>query len=404
MSSFNYVLINKQGKERRGTMEASEEEDVRKSLRLEGNIPLSVSAQTVMNKEINFSFIKPVKARDLSVLCRQFGSILAAGVAIISALSMMARQTRNKVLSKAISDIQVSVEKGETLTNAMAEHEKIFPPILIHMVEAGEASGNLHLVFDRMASHFDNETKIKNQVKKAMIYPIIVSFVAIAVIFIMMIIVIPNFMDMFTSMNMKLPFMTRLVMKISNFFVARWYLILLSIMLLIISFRMIKKSPNGRLFMARLGLKLPLFGSLIIKSMSSGFARTLSTLLSTGVHMIEALEITAKTLDNLVVREAVWKAKEDVEKGLPLSVPIKNSEVFPSLVCDMTKIGEDTGEMSSMLNKVADYYDEEVKFATDALTAAMEPLIIIILALVVGVLIMAMMQPMLSMYKALGSS
>lgn len=156
--------------------------------------------------------------------------------------------------------------------------------------------------------------------------------------------------------------------------------------------------------MARLGLKLPLFGSLIIKSMSSGFARTLSTLLSTGVHMIEALEITAKTLDNLVVREAVWKAKEDVEKGLPLSVPIKNSEVFPSLVCDMTKIGEDTGEMSSMLNKVADYYDEEVKFATDALTAAMEPLIIIILALVVGVLIMAMMQPMLSMYKALGSS
>jgi type IV pilus assembly protein PilC len=285
----------------------------------------------------------------------------------------------------------------------MMEHEKIFPPILIHMVEAGEASGNMDLVFERMAAHFGNAARLKNQVKKAMIYPIIVSVVALAVIFIMMIFVIPNFIDMFAGMDIKLPFMTRFIMGVSNFFAARWYLVLLSVVLLIISYRMLKRSSSGKLFLSRVGLRLPILGSLTVRAMSSGFCRTLSTLLSTGVHMIKALEITAMTLDNLIIRRAVLDAGEDVEKGMPLSVPVSSSGVFPPLVCDMIKIGEDTGDMTNMLNRAADYYDEEVKFATEALTAAMEPLIIVILALIVGVLIMAMMQPMMSIYQSLGN-
>jgi type IV pilus assembly protein PilC len=404
MSSFAYVSINRQGKELRGTIEAASEEEAKKAIRLEGNIPISVMVQTAIDRDIRFRLSKPVGARDLSVFCRQFASILKAGVAIKNALLMMARQTRNKALSGAISNIQVAVEKGETLTNAMLEHEKIFPPILVHMVEAGEASGSMDIVFERMAAHFGNSARLKNQVKKAMIYPIIVSVVAAAVIFIMMIAVIPNFIEMFAGMDIKLPFMTRFVMGISNFFAARWYLILLSVAILIISYRMLKRSPSGKMLISRIGMRLPMFGSLTVKAMSSGFCRTLSTLLSTGVHMIKALEITAMTLDNLIIRQAVLEAGENVERGMPLSVPINSSGVFPPLVCDMIKIGEDTGDMPNMLNKAADYYDEEVKFTTEALTAAMEPMIIIILALIVGVLIMAMMQPMMSLYQSLGSS
>lgn len=403
MNDYAYIFINRQGKRLKGSMEAANEEEVFSYLRAEGHIPVSVAPQGIMNKDIRISFGSPVKPRELSVFCRQFGSILSASIPIINALEMLARQTENKALAKAILEVKIAVEKGDTLGEAMENHKKLFPPILINMVRAGEASGNLELAFERMAVHFEREASTRSQVKKAMIYPVVIALVTVIVIFIMMLVVIPNFMEMFATMNVRMPFMTRMVIGLSNFFVARWYLLLGAILIAIVSMRFYKRTPEGQQLFGRLGLKLPLFGKLTIKSAASRYARTLSTLLSTGIPMMEALDITARTMDNVIVRQTLLGAKEDVAKGLPLSVPVTNSGIFPDMVSDMTKIGEETGNLDRMLNKLADYYDEEVKVATEALMAAMEPMIIIILALVVGVLIMAIMQPMLTMYKSLGS-
>lgn len=401
MNSYSYLVIDKQGKEKKGTMDAANEDIVKAFLKAEGNLLISISPQNIFTKDIQINLGNPIKPRDLSVFCRQFVSILSAGVSIINALDMLSEQTENKVLSKAIKNVQTSVEKGETLANAMIAEKKIFPRLLIHMVEAGEASGDLETVFERMAEHFEKDTKLKAQVKKAMIYPMVVGCVAIIVIFVMMLVVIPNFVGIFQDMNMELPAMTRMVIGMSDFVKGKWFLILLVIAFAVFGFYLTKKSDTGKFFLGKLALKLPLFGKIITKSNSSRFARTLSTLLTAGIPMVEALDITAKTLDNVIAKQVLFTAKDDVIKGFPLSNPIRVSGVFPPMVCQMIKIGEESGNLESMLEKLADYYDEEVKIATESLTAVLEPMIIVVLALVVGVLIMAIMQPMMSMYTGL---
>lgn len=401
MNSYSYLVIDKQGKEKKGTMDAANEDIVKAFLKAEGNLLISISPQNLFTKDIQINLGNPIKPRDLSVFCRQFVSILSAGVSIINALDMLSEQTENKVLSKAIKNVQTSVEKGETLADAMIAEKKIFPRLLIHMVEAGEASGDLETVFERMAEHFEKDTKLKAQVKKAMIYPMVVGCVAIIVIFVMMLVVIPNFVGIFQDMNMELPAMTRMVIGMSDFVKGKWFLILLVIAFAVFGFYLTKKSDTGKFFLGKLALKLPLFGKIITKSNSSRIARTLSTLLTAGIPMVEALDITAKTLDNVIAKQVLFTAKDDVIKGFPLSNPIRVSGVFPPMVCQMIKIGEESGNLESMLEKLADYYDEEVKIATESLTAVLEPMIIVVLALVVGVLIMAIMQPMMSMYTGL---
>lgn len=401
MPGFSYIVIDNKGKEKRGAMEAPNTDKVISNLRAEGLIPISVVPQNILNKDINISVGNPVKPRDLSIFCRQFMSILSAGVSIINALDMLQEQTENKVLSAAIKEVQTAVEKGETLTDALGEHKKIFPNIMIHMIEAGEASGNLEIAFERMSIHFEKDSKLKARMRKAMIYPSIVGIVAVGVIFLMMIVVIPNFMSMFQDLNIELPPLTKAVISASDFFRARWYLILLVIGIIIAGIRYLKSTPSGQLFIGRLAFKLPLFGKLTTKSISSRFARTLSTLLAAGIPMIEAIDITARTIDNIIAKEVLLEAKEEVSKGVSLSILIKRSGIFPPMVSHMTKIGEETGNLESMLTKMADYFDEEVEIATDSLMAAMEPMIIVLLAVVVGTLIMSIMQPMLSMYSGL---
>ena len=322
---------------------------------------------------------------------------------MINALDMLREQTENKALSQAIKNVQTSVEKGETLAGAMRLEGKIFPTLLIQMVEAGEISGNLEIAFDRMATHFEKDAKIKAQVKKAMIYPMIVGIVALGVIFLMMVVVIPNFMLMFDGMDIAMPKLTQRVLNISEFVQEWWYLIIGLILLFIAGLQLFKRTETGRMLFGKLGLSMPLFGKLTVKSVSTRFARTLSTLLAAGIPMIDAIGITSRTMDNMVVRKALLDAKEDVAKGISLSVPLKRSGIFPPMVWHMTKIGEETGNIESMLDKVADYYDEEVEVTTQSLMAVMEPVIIVVLALVVGVLIMAIMQPMMSMYDGMGS-
>lgn len=403
MADFSYVYIDKMGRQKKGSMKAADEASVKSSLKAEGYLPIEIRPQSLLNKEINISIGNPVKLKDISLFCRQFVSILSAGVSVTHGLDMLCQQTENQVLAKAMKEVQVLVEKGESLSDAMEVHKKVFPPMLRNMVAAGEASGNLEGVFERMAVHYEKEVKLKAQIKKAMIYPCIVGLVALGVVIVMLVVAVPNFMAMFQEMNVQMPFMTQVVINMSNFVKNQWYIILAIIVLFITAFQIYKKSPSGEKVFGEIGLKLPVIGKLLIKSSSARFARTLSTLLASGIPMIEALEITAKTMENVIVRQALQNAKADVAKGIPLSIPIKKSGIFPPMLYHMTKIGEESGNIEGMLQKQADYYEEEVENITAALSAVLEPLIIVFMAVVVGILIVAILQPMLAMYNGLDS-
>ncbi|RDU21851.1 type II secretion system F family protein [Anaerosacchariphilus polymeriproducens] len=401
MASFSYVAVDSKGNQKKGSIEAENQEKVTVVLKNEGLMPIEIKEQGVLDKDIKISLGSAVKPRDLSVFCRQFVSIVSAGVTIINALDMLSEQTQNKVMAKAIKEVQVSVEKGETLANSMKMHEKVFPSMLINMVEAGEKSGSLEVSFERMAVQFEKDAKLKGLIQKAMIYPIVVCCVAIGVVFIMLTFVIPNFTSMFDDMDVKMPKITLAVIAMSGFMKQYWYIILGAVGLAALGLNIFKQSPTGKDIFGKIAIKMPIFGQFTTKTASSRLARTLSTLLCAGVPMIEAIEITSRTMGNIHFQKALMDAKDDVAKGIPLSEPLERCRLFPPMIYQMTKIGEETGDIESMLEKLADYYDEEVEVATQSMMAALEPLIIIVLAVVVGGLIGAVMAPMMSMYEGL---
>lgn len=404
MAGFSYIAIDLNGREKKGKMEAPNEERVFHTLKAEGFFPITIKELSLFQKDINITLGNPVKPRDLSVFSRQFMSILSAGVPIVKALDMLVEQTENKLLKKALKNTLVMVEKGEKLADSMRNQGRIFPPIFINMVEAGESSGSLEVALERMAVHFEKEAKIKAQVKKAMIYPSVVGFVSLAVIILMLVVVIPSFMKMFEDMNMEMPTMTVIALSMSNFMIQKWYLMVIMLTILFGSFLGVKNTYSGKLFLAKLALRLPIFGKIAIKGASARCSRTLSTLIAAGIPLIDSIDITARTMDNLIIKKILLESKEEVARGVPLSIPLKAAGVFPPMVHHMIRIGEETGNIETMLNKVADYYDEEVEVASQTLTTAMEPLIIIVLAIVVGLLIMAIMQPMFAMYDQLDTS
>lgn len=401
MAVYSYIVINKQGKEKRGSLEAETIDEVKQALRLDGGIPISVYEQGVLSKDISLTIGKKVKSRELCIFCRQFASLMSAGVIMTRALNMLSRNTQNKNLASALRNLQQSVIKGETLGDSMRDYDDIFPSFMIYMVKAGEASGSLDSALLRLAAYFEKEASTKAQVKKAMIYPITILVVMVIVIFLMMMFVVPNFTEMFAGIGTELPALTQMIVNMSNFFVKRWYLIIGLIIALIVGTHYFRKTPAGKSFFGKLGLKLPLFGSLVIKSSASRLASSISTLVSTGISMVEALDITAKIMDNTIVRQAIYSVREDVSKGSVLSEPLASVKVFPPMLSEMIAIGEETGEIDKMLDNLAAYYDEEVKVATEALLAVLQPLIIIIMAGIVGVLLAAMMSPIIKMYQIL---
>ena len=401
MPGFSYVAVDKRGKEKRGSLEAETRERALEQLKAEGLIPVSVREQGALNKEIDFSIGKKVKPRDLSVFCRQFVSITQAGVPMKEALQMLSEQTENKWLKRAISEVLLNVEKGNTLADSMRSQPDIFPPMLVNMVEAGEQSGSLEMAFSRMAVHFEKEAKLKATIKKATIYPIILVIAAIGVIAVMLLFVIPIFIDMFADLDIEMPAITMFVMNSSKWMTSHWYVVLAIIVGVVVAYKLIYKTTQGRLTIDRIKMKMPLFGKLTVKTACSQFARTMSTLLMSGISTIDALETTSKIVSNIHYTNAMLKAREEVMKGIPLSEPLEASGIFPPMVYHMTGIGEETGNVEEMLEKMADYYDEEVEMTTQSVLAAMEPLIIVFMALVVGTLVIAVVSPIGAMYNGL---
>lgn len=401
MPGFSYVAVDKRGKEKRGSLEAETRERALEQLKAEGLIPVSVREQGALNKEIDFSIGKKVKPRDLSVFCRQFVSITQAGVPMKEALQMLSEQTENKWLKRAISEVLLNVEKGNTLADSMRSQPDIFPPMLVNMVEAGEQSGSLEMAFSRMAVHFEKEEKLKATIKKATIYPIILVIAAIGVIAVMLLFVIPIFIDMFADLDIEMPAITMFVMNSSKWMTSHWYVVLGIIVGVVAAYKLIYRTTQGRLTIDRIKMKMPLFGKLTVKTACSQFARTMSTLLMSGISTIDALETTSKIVNNIHYTNAMLKAREEVMKGVPLSEPLEASGIFPPMVYHMTGIGEETGNVEEMLEKMADYYDEEVEMTTQSVLAAMEPIIILFMALIIGTLVIAVISPIASMYNGL---
>lgn len=401
MPGFSYVAVDKRGKEKRGSLEAETRERALEQLKAEGLIPVSVREQGALNKEIDFSIGKKVKPRDLSVFCRQFVSITQAGVPMKEALQMLSEQTENKWLKRAISEVLLNVEKGNTLADSMRSQPDIFPSMLVNMVEAGEQSGSLEMAFSRMAVHFEKEAKLKATIKKATIYPIILVIAAIGVIAVMLLFVIPIFIDMFADLDIEMPAITMFVMNSSKWMTSHWYVVLAIIVGVVVAYKLIYRTTQGRLTIDRIKMKMPLFGKLTVKTACSQFARTMSTLLMSGISTIDALETTSKIVNNIHYTNAMLKAREEVMKGVPLSEPLEASGIFPPMVYHMTGIGEETGNVEEMLEKMADYYDEEVEMTTQSVLAAMEPIIILFMALIIGTLVIAVISPIASMYSGL---
>lgn len=293
------------------------------------------------------------------------------------------------------------LEKGNTLADSMRAQPESFPPMLVNMVEAGESAGSLDTSFSRMAVHFEKEAKLRATVMKATIYPIILIVVSIAVIAVMLLYVIPIFISMFDGMDIEMPAVTMFVMNASRWTSSHWYVLLAVIIALAAGYRAAYRSEQGRLVIDRIKMKMPLFGKLTVKTACAEFSRTVSTLLAAGIPTINCLETAAKVVRNIYYTNALMDVREAVMKGIPMSEPLRASGIFPPMVCQMTGIGEETGNLEAMLEKLADYYDEEVEMTTQSVLAAMEPLIIVFMALVIGIIVISVISPIAAMYSGL---
>lgn len=405
MAKYKYLVTDKHGKEKKGTIEANSEENAMLKLKDNGNVVLELKeAFDIDNASWNITIGNPVKKRDITIFCKQFYSILTAGVTVIDGLRMVQDQTENKYLKEALLHVQVAVEKGDSLAEAMEAENKIFPSILIHMVAAGEATGNMEVAFDRICKQFDKDLKLASMVKSAMIYPVVVLVVAIGVVIILMTTVIPNFQETFTSMGEELPALTKMVIAVSNFMVNHIILVIGAIVLLILLISFGKNTEQGKRLTSFIALKIPMIRDFSVKNAAAKFSMTMSTLIISGVPLVQALDIVANVIENRIIRTAIRGCREEVMQGIPMSEPLEASKVFPPMVTHMMKIGEETGTTEQMLDKVAEYYEAEVEDATKRLTSAMEPLIIVVLAVLVGGVIGAVMMPMLKIYEDAGNA
>lgn len=403
MATYGYEAVDRSGKEVKGSLEVNSIEAAKAELNKQGLTIINLQEQSILTKDIDIDIGGKPTTRDLSVFCRQFVSITKAGVSILEALKMLMEQTENKKLQKAIALVKADVEKGETLAGSLSKHPKIFPPLMINMVAAGEASGSLETSFERVATQLERSNKTQALVKKAMIYPIVVACVAVAVVIVMLVVVIPSYTSMFEDLGTDLPGITKAVVAMSDFIIAKWYIIIAVIIAAVLGIKTYAASDSGKHLFGKLALSIPAIKNLVTKSASSMMARTLSTLMGSGVPLIEAVDIVSGVMSNIWFKEALQDAKNEITLGTPLSKPLEDCGLFPPMVYHMVKIGEESGNTEEMLDKLADYYDEEVEMAVQSLMAAMEPMIIIVLAGIVGVLLFSVMAPMVKLYDSLNA-
>ncbi|HXG51864.1 MAG TPA: type II secretion system F family protein [candidate division Zixibacteria bacterium] len=386
-----------QGKTMRGELEAPSVDAVFQLLRDRRIRPLPNRIRekgTGLSREIRIPGLgEKVKPRDVSLFTRQFATMIDAGLPIVQCLDILAEQSENKVLRNTVRTIRQDVESGSTLGEALKKHPKIFDDLYTSMVEAGEAGGVLNTILNRVAMFIEKATKLRKKVKGAMIYPCTIVVVAAIVVAILLIFVIPVFSELYGSMGKALPVPTQVTINLSNWFVKSWYYVLGAVVAVIAAVRMYYRTEHGRMTIDRLLLRLPIFGDLLRKVAVARFSQNMSLLLSSGVPILDGLAITAKTAGNKVVEKAILDSRVSISQGKTVAEPLRESRIFPPMVCQMVAVGESTGGLDAMLKKVADLYEEEVDDAVNNLTALMEPLIMVVLGVILGGLVISMYLP-----------
>ncbi len=395
MKKFKYRAMKNDGTKTSGEYEANSREDVMEMITSNGYYPLKVE-EVIESATINIK--RKIKVKEISIFCRQMYTMLDAGVPLINALNLMSTQVTNKHLVEIVKVLEEDVRKGEMLSNSMRKFPEAFPTLLTSMVESGEASGNLDEMFLRMSTHFEKENKINNKVKAAMIYPIILACVGVAALAVVMIFVMPTFVSLFESSGSELPFATRILIGLSDFMANHFIIVLGILIAIIVGIVIFSKTETGIYFFAKLKITFPLIKDLNRKMIVSRFTRTLSTLLASGVSLVESLPIVSAVLNNVIAEDEVLRIRERVVKGEGLSTPIEECELFPPMLSSMVRIGEESGALDDMLNKTADFYDEEVEQAIQTLTSMLEPIMIIIMGLVIGFMVIALMLPLYGTY------
>ena len=402
MPVFKWVAETKKGKILKGELEAADERIAQLQLKRRS---LTIKKIKAKPKDLfeNVAFFQPkITAKDVVIFTRQFSTMIDAGLPLVQGLTILAEQTENKTFQNVLKTVTKDVEGGSSLAEALKKHPKVFDALYFNLVAAGEIGGILDTILQRLAAYIEKAEKLKTRIKGAMTYPIIVVGVAVLVIAVILIFVIPVFQEMFSSFGRALPVPTQIVVNMSDFLKGNIHYVIVAFILFVIAFKKYRNTKKGRKQTDALALKLPVFGNLLKKTAVARFTRTLGTMISSGVPILDALEIVAKTSGNVVLEEIIYEVRSSIAEGQTIAEPLSEADIFPRMVVQMISVGEATGALDTMLNKIADFYDDEVDAAVEALTSMLEPLLMVFLGGAIGGLVIAMYLPIFQMASAMG--
>ena len=400
MANFKYKAINSEGQRIEGSQSADSESQIREMLLSNQYYPLSIEKENSKNK-ISFSFNRKVKLKDIAIFCRQFYVMLDSGLSIGKALNILIEQGEKPKIREALIGVNGDLKRGETLANSMRKRKDVFPNLLTSMFDAGERSGNLDIILKRMAEYYEKETKIRGKIKSAMIYPIVLGVVAIIAITFILTFVMPTFVQMFEENNVDLPTSTKMVLGTSKMLGKYGIIIFLILVTAIILLGKYLKSEEGQYKLSVINLKIPVIKKLTQKIIVSRFTRTMGIVSSSGMSLVTSIEIVASVVGNKIAEKELLKVKEKVLKGEGLGDSIMNIKIFPPMLASMVKIGEEAGSLDSILDKTADFYDDELEREIKTATALIEPSMIVLMGIIIGFLLISILTPMFKMYNSI---
>ncbi len=404
MSTFVYTARDRAGHTSSGEIEGENKTAAAAALRIRGLAVVDIDEKAGKGIEISFDRFSRIKASEITVMARQLATMIGSGLSLLRALYILEDQTTNKKLKETIVAVRSDVEVGTALSVAMAKHPKVFNDLFVSMVKAGEVGGNLEEVLDRVAIQLEKDDNLKRTVKSAMVYPVMIGSFAILILIAMILFIIPVFQKMFDDLGGKLPALTQFMVNLSEAGRSYWYLFLLGFAGLVFAFRKWKNSYKGRKQWDTIKLRFPMqIGDIVRKVAVARFTRTLGTLTASGVPILQALDITARTAGNRVISDPMKRVIERVKEGESLAPPLQSLGVFPMMVTQMTAVGEETGALDAMLHKIADFYDDEVAAKLKALTSILEPIMMIVIGVIVGLVVIAMYLPMFSVIQTIGN-
>lgn len=398
MAVFAYKAKSKEGKVIKGKLESNNKKSAVRELSQMNLIVFEVEPiNSLLNKEITIG--KPLKQRDFVIFLRQFATMIESGILIVNTIDLLAEQTESDALKDALIIISEEVKEGRSLSEAMSDYPELFPNLLVQMIRTGEVGGNLQEVLDRMATYYEKQYNLRQKISTALTYPLVVSTFAILITIFLLLFIVPVFGDMYAKMGEDLPFLTRLVLGLSDFIRDFWWLFAILILFLVYGYRQMRKKKEGNYYLDYISLKIPIIGNFIQKAVLARMTQTLSSLLNSSVPILQAIDVTGDVVGNQVVKNVLEEARQSVEKGESLAKPMEKSWVFPPLIIQMIRVGEESGALDEMLMKVAQIYDQDVNEASDKLQSLIEPVLIVFLAIVVGLIVLSIVIPMFGLFN-----